>query len=177
MDDFPAGVVLVELALSATRLPLVPATIAQTMGVAEVAGKPVVEVLKSAVGDGRILLVLDNFEHVIDAAPSAGELLVGACPELRVLATSQRPLSLGHELPYAVPMLEYRLWSPDPAREAEAFTPEALASCEPVPASSSSASGASGRTSRSARTTRPWSPPSARASRGCRWRSSSPPRA
>jgi non-specific serine/threonine protein kinase len=62
------------------------------------------EALEQELADKRLLLVLDNFEHVLDAAPIAGGLLAAA-PGLRVLATSRAGLRLSGEHEYHVPPL------------------------------------------------------------------------
>jgi predicted ATPase/DNA-binding CsgD family transcriptional regulator len=67
------------------------------------------ERLPRAVWEQRLLLVLDNFEQVLEAAPRVGELL-GACPGVRVLVTSRAPLRLGWE--YVLPVAPLGL--PDP---------------------------------------------------------------
>jgi predicted ATPase len=54
------------------------------------------------IGDKRILLVVDNFEHLIAAAPTVSEWLA-ACPRLRVIVTSREPLRVSGEQQYAVP--------------------------------------------------------------------------
>ena len=58
--------------------------------------------LAAHIGDRRLLLVLDNLEHVLDAAPALGGLLA-ACPNLELIATSREPLRLAAEHEYAVP--------------------------------------------------------------------------
>ena len=84
---------------------LVPSAIAQALGVVESGTQPMRHVIQSAIGAGRRLLVLDNFEHVVAAAPFVGELLV-ACPNLAVLATSRVALRLIGEHEYPVPPLD-----------------------------------------------------------------------
>ncbi|QYC42268.1 Putative HTH-type transcriptional regulator [Nonomuraea coxensis DSM 45129] len=69
-----------------------------------------VEVLAEALSPGRVLLVLDNCEHVADAAARLAEELLGRCPRLRVLATSREPLSILGETLSPVPPLP-----PEPA--------------------------------------------------------------
>jgi predicted ATPase/DNA-binding CsgD family transcriptional regulator len=91
---------------------LVPAAIAQALGLREQGALGLVDRLASFLFDGRILLVLDNFEHVATAAPVVAELLA-ACPLLKVLATSRGSLRLSgeHEFPVAplaLPDLAYR---------------------------------------------------------------------
>ena len=60
--------------------------------------------LATTIGDRRLLLVLDNFEHLIDAAPALSELLAG-CPNLDLLVTSRERLRIAGENVYPVPVL------------------------------------------------------------------------
>src|SRR5690606_8948407 len=83
--------------------------IASAVGVQEVQGQPVLETLKQALRESHLLLVLDNFEHLLPAGTQISELLSTA-PHLKVLATSREPLHLYGEQEYAVPPLEL----PDP---------------------------------------------------------------
>ncbi|MGI9147862.1 MAG: ATP-binding protein [Chloroflexota bacterium] len=83
----------------------VAATIGQSFGIREIAGQRLRDTLVAYLRPRRMLLVLDNFEHVLDAVPLVGDLL-SACPELRVLATSREPLHLQQEQEYSVPPLE-----------------------------------------------------------------------
>jgi predicted ATPase/DNA-binding XRE family transcriptional regulator len=100
---FPDGVVFVSLAPVAD-LALVAPTIAERLGVRERAEQTLRDALVMNLAGKRLLLVLDNFEHVLPAAPLAAELL-GACPALRVLTTSRAALHLSGEHLYAVPPL------------------------------------------------------------------------
>jgi predicted ATPase/class 3 adenylate cyclase len=103
LDDFPDGTFFVQLAtLSEAELFL--STVAETLGVRETAEHPLDETLNDYLSERRLLLVLDNFEQVLGAAPNVTEMLAGA-PELRVLATSRAPLGLYGEKEYAVPPL------------------------------------------------------------------------
>jgi predicted ATPase/class 3 adenylate cyclase len=102
-DDFPDGVWFV--ALDAVRDPaLVTPTIARTVGLAENATKPSIDLLADEIGAGRVLLVLDNFEQVAEAGPDIAELL-RRCPDLKVLVTTRIPLRVSGEQEYAVPGL------------------------------------------------------------------------
>jgi predicted ATPase len=60
--------------------------------------------LATEIADKRLLLLLDNFEQVVEAAPGLGELL-GSCPNLNLLVTSRQPLHLAGEREYPVPPL------------------------------------------------------------------------
>lgn len=103
LHDFNDGVRFVELASLRTPELVLP-TVAQVVDVAEVPGEPLISTLKRALYAKQQLLVLDNFEHVVDAAPSIAELLT-ACPGINVLVTSRAPLRLDSEQVYAVPPL------------------------------------------------------------------------
>ncbi|MDQ4128804.1 MAG: helix-turn-helix domain-containing protein, partial [Actinomycetota bacterium] len=83
---------------------LVPSALAEALGIKEVAGERLQDTLTRHLQDGRSLLLLDNFEHLLDATPLVADLL-GACPELTVLATSRAPLRLGGEHQFPVPPL------------------------------------------------------------------------
>ena len=99
-DEFPDGATFVALApLSAPAL-VVP-TIAQALGLRESGGRPVGDLLHGYLREKRLLLVLDNFEHLLEAAPEVAGLLA-ACPGLKVLATSRASLRLRGEREYPV---------------------------------------------------------------------------
>src|SRR5829696_8641438 len=85
--DYPDGVAFVGLA-PITDPGLVATTVLHALGVVEVGGAPPLERLKRVLREQRALLVLDNFEHVVAAAPLVAELLA-ACPGLQVAATSR----------------------------------------------------------------------------------------
>ena len=88
---------------------LAPSAIAQVLGVKESGGQSLVEDLKTSLREKRLLLVLDNFEHMVAAAPLVSELLAAA-PHIKVLVTSQSLLHLYGEYQFPVPPLEH----PDP---------------------------------------------------------------
>jgi predicted ATPase/DNA-binding CsgD family transcriptional regulator len=102
-SGFADGVCFVSLA--PIRDPsLVVSVVAQVLDVRETGNTPLVESLTSAVGERSLLLVLDNFEQVLEAAPLVTELLT-ACPALRVLVTSRSALRLRGERELPVPPL------------------------------------------------------------------------
>src|SRR5829696_130377 len=103
LEEFSDGVFFVALA-TITEPELVASTIALALGVKESAEQSLMESLKNYLRDRRLLLVLDNFEQVLEGAPLVGELL-GSCPKLKVLATSRIPLRLYGEQEYLVPPL------------------------------------------------------------------------
>ncbi|HEV2108897.1 MAG TPA: BTAD domain-containing putative transcriptional regulator, partial [Thermomicrobiales bacterium] len=99
--DFADGVCFV--ALAAVRDPsLVVPTIAHVLGLTESGKHSSDDIIQAALRDRELLLVLDNFEQVVEAAPRIAALLEG-CDRLKVLATSREPLRLRaeHELPLA----------------------------------------------------------------------------
>src|SRR5215471_9227777 len=101
---FPGGVFFVSLApLRDSRL-VVP-TIARAIGLNEQSGETALETVTAHLRARTVLLVLDNFEHVLQAAAAVSELLAES-PGLKVLATSRSPLRLQGEWSYHVPELE-----------------------------------------------------------------------
>jgi non-specific serine/threonine protein kinase len=94
-DDFPDGIWFVDLA-PVRESDLVATAIAGILGVRVAGTRPIVTGLQTFLRERRALLLLDNVEHVLDAAPLATELLA-ACSKLVVLATSRAPLRLTGE--------------------------------------------------------------------------------
>jgi predicted ATPase/class 3 adenylate cyclase len=103
LEDFTDGAFFVPLA-TLTEAELFFSAVAETLGVKETAEQPLDETLKDYLSERRLLLLLDNFEQVLEAAPSVTELLAGA-PGLKVLATSRAPLGLYGEHEFPVPPL------------------------------------------------------------------------
>jgi predicted ATPase/DNA-binding CsgD family transcriptional regulator len=90
---------------SITDHELVGSAIGQALGMRESSDQPMVERLKTFLQGRDVLLVLDNFEHLVAAAPVMAELLA-TCPQLTVLVTSRAVLHLSGEHDYLVPPLE-----------------------------------------------------------------------
>jgi predicted ATPase len=112
-DRFADGVWLVELA--PVQAPaLVGAAVAEALGIPLVAGRPVAESLAGVLSRWQVLVVLDNCEHVLDAAAVLCAELLPAADDMRVLATSREPLGLAGEARYRLPPLG--LPGLDPAR-------------------------------------------------------------
>src|SRR5262249_6624745 len=103
LDEFTGGACFVALAPISDPA-LVASTIAQTLGLTEAADLPLITQLQDYLRDMSLLLVLDNFEQVVAAAPVIGELLAGA-PNLKVLVTSRVALHLADEHEFVVPPL------------------------------------------------------------------------
>jgi predicted ATPase/class 3 adenylate cyclase len=107
-EHFPDGVFFVPLA-STTEPDGVYSAIVEALGLPQVDTRSMQELLVDFLGDKRLLLVLDNFEQLLEAAPLVTGLLA-ACPNLKVLVTSRATLHLYGEQEYPVPPLEL----PDP---------------------------------------------------------------
>ena len=103
IESFPDGVCFVSLAAIPDPR-LVPGAIARALGVQGRSDRPPLERLHPVLRGKRLLLVLDNLEHVIGAAPFIAELL-GAFADLSVLATSRVPLRISGEHEHEVPPL------------------------------------------------------------------------
>jgi predicted ATPase/class 3 adenylate cyclase len=110
LNQFPEGVWFVDLA-PLTDPALVASAIASVVGVRSDGAGATSDALASFLRAKQMLLVLDNFEHLLGGAPVVGELLC-VCPNLTVLATSRAPLRLRAEREVPVPPLAV----PDPAR-------------------------------------------------------------
>lgn len=102
-DAFPDGIRFVSLS-SVSDPDLVAVTVAHTLGVRDVGEESLIERLTAFLKDKRLLLVLDNFEQVVGAAPLVADLLL-ACPGLTVLVTSRVRLRVSGEREYEVPPL------------------------------------------------------------------------
>jgi predicted ATPase/DNA-binding CsgD family transcriptional regulator len=84
---------------------LVAVTVADVLGVRLEPGRPVAESVVAAVGGRRLLVLLDNCEHVIGACAKLADALLRGCPGLALLATSREPLGIDGERVYRVPSL------------------------------------------------------------------------
>ena len=124
LDGFPDGAFLVELAPLAGPS-LVASTVASVLGAKEESGKPVLATLTDHLKSKRLLLLLDNCEHVLDASAGLADALMRSCPGVKVLATSREALGISGETTYRVPSLSL----PDPKRPQ---TPESLSHFEAV---------------------------------------------
>jgi predicted ATPase/class 3 adenylate cyclase len=110
LPQYRDGSCFVDLA-PVTDPALVPAAVANALGVQETAGRPILDEVKDHLRHRELLQVVDNFEQVAEAGPVIEELLVAA-PKLRTMVTSRVVLSLRGEQEYAVPPLHV----PDPER-------------------------------------------------------------
>ena len=104
MDDYPDGVWFVELAAVADSR-LVPQAVASVLGVKEEAGRPLAEALVAHVKDRRLLLILDNCEHLVLASAELAAKLLRSASHLKILTSSRENLHMAGESVYAVPGL------------------------------------------------------------------------
>jgi predicted ATPase/class 3 adenylate cyclase len=101
MEKFPDGVWFVDLA--PIRDPtLVPSVAAQVLAVRDEPGRPLVETLCAHVKDRKLLVVLDNCEHLIEACAQLANALLRHAPDVRILATSREALHIQGEQTYPV---------------------------------------------------------------------------
>jgi len=109
LDQYPDGVWLVELGPLAD-VALVPHSVAAVLGVRQAAGQTSISALTTRLRERRLLLVLDNCEHLLESCAALIDALLRACPDIRVLATSREPLRISGEIAWRVPSLAV----PDP---------------------------------------------------------------
>ncbi|WP_168221213.1 BTAD domain-containing putative transcriptional regulator [Actinomadura sp. WMMA1423] len=108
-EAWPDGVTLVEFASLAAEAD-VASTVMAALGVREGVRKAGEAAdpegrLTEALAGRRLLLVLDNCEHVVDAVARVADLVLGACPDVRLLATSREPLAVPGEVLFPIPPL------------------------------------------------------------------------
>lgn len=104
-DDFPDGVWMMELA-SVSDPGAVHASIAVELGVTVQTGRSPLEAILDWLEDRRVLVMLDNCEHVLEPVASLVMAIVGVRPKVTVIATSREPLGIAGECIRAVPSLE-----------------------------------------------------------------------
>ena len=101
---FGGGVWLVDLA-PITDPDLVPVAVIRALGLPDQQGSSTMDMLLRFVGDRRMLLVLDNCEHLLDACAALVVGLQGGCPAVTVVATSREPIGVAGEVSWRVPSL------------------------------------------------------------------------
>ncbi len=100
--SFASGTCWVELA-PIEDAGIVAQTVASRLGVPDTPGQEAIEAVAEHVADHPVLVVLDNCEHLAEAAARTAEYLLAACPALVVLATSREALGVEGELNWHVP--------------------------------------------------------------------------
>jgi predicted ATPase/DNA-binding CsgD family transcriptional regulator len=121
-NAFPSGVIFVDLTTAPAAPDVVP-TIARALGLRDVDSRVRVDRLARHLSTRELLLVLDNFEHVVGAAPQVAELLT-TCPGLKILVTSRAALHLRWEQELPVEPLDV----PDASRHPLAASIKAVPS-------------------------------------------------
>jgi class 3 adenylate cyclase len=124
IDRFEEGVWLVDLAIVTDPTTVVRA-VAAAVGAVESAGRPLAESIVDYLRGKKVLLILDNCEHVIGASSELADVLLRSLPELRILATSQEAMGVPGESAWRIPTLS----SPDRTR---GLTAEDIARYEAV---------------------------------------------
>jgi len=113
LPDYPDGVWLADLAALADPL-LIAGTVASALDVRDTHQHTLLEALIASLRARRLLLVLDNCEHLVDACAMLVSAILRACPRVRIVATSREPLGVDGEhiltlLPLALPSRTDRL--------------------------------------------------------------------
>ncbi len=124
LDTYPDGVWLVELAALADQ-ELLPQTVAVVLGLREEPGRPFTQTLTDFLKSRRLLLVLDNAEHLLAACAKLAGAVLSQCPQVVLLVSSREGLGIAGEVTFRVPSLSL----PDPARD---ISPESLLPFESV---------------------------------------------
>jgi predicted ATPase/class 3 adenylate cyclase len=101
MDSYPDGVWFIDLAPVRDRA-LVPNEVARALGIPEESGRSLVQTLSSHLRERKLLIVLDNCEHLVSACASIASTLLRAVPDVRMVATSREALRIPGEQVYPV---------------------------------------------------------------------------
>ena len=104
LEDFHDGVWWVDLS-TLSEVALLPQAVAAILNVQEETGRPLTASLADYLLHKKVLLILDNCEHLAEACAQLTESLLRRCPDLRVLATSRETLGMAGEAVYRVPSL------------------------------------------------------------------------
>ena len=103
-STFPDGTWFVDLA-AVTDAGAVGLAAAGVFGVTQQSGKTITQSLTDSLGARRLLLILDNCEHVTTSAAALAHAILGACPQVRIIATSREALSISGERIWPIPTL------------------------------------------------------------------------
>jgi predicted ATPase/class 3 adenylate cyclase/DNA-binding CsgD family transcriptional regulator len=104
LDQYPDGVWFVELA-PILDPQLVPRTTALAIGLRDEPQRPVIDMLCDYLSRKKMLLILDNCEHLVDACAKMADRILHAAPDVRIFASSRESLGIGGEVTYRVPSL------------------------------------------------------------------------
>ncbi len=103
-DQFPDGIWMVEFATIDDAAQVIE-TVAAALDLRQEADRPLTATLTGFLRARRLLLILDNCEHVVAACARLAETLLRACPQLRILASSREPLGIAGETAWPLPPL------------------------------------------------------------------------
>jgi predicted ATPase len=106
LDHFQHGIWFIELA-PLTDPNLIPQTILSAMGIQEQPGRIPLDALKEYLQEKQALILLDNCEHLVSASARVADILLGAAPTLKILASSREALGVKGEMSYPVPSLSH----------------------------------------------------------------------
>ena len=104
LEKFADGVWLVELAPLLDPM-FVPRTTAMAIGLRDERQRPLIDMLCNYLRQKKLLIILDNCEHLLDACAKLADILLKNCPSLKILVTSREPLGILGEAIYQVPSL------------------------------------------------------------------------
>ena len=104
LDQYPNGVWFVELVPILDPL-LIPRTTAIAMGLRNEPHRPIMDMLCDYLREKKMLIILDNCEHLIEACAQLADTLLHACPQIRILTSSREALGIAGETTYSVPSL------------------------------------------------------------------------
>ncbi len=104
LGEFPDGVWFIELA-DLNDPALFSQSLAATLGVRELPGTPILTLVSEFLRARRLLLILDNCEHLIQACAKLADTLLHSALDVRILATSREPFGIPGEVPFRVPSL------------------------------------------------------------------------
>jgi predicted ATPase/class 3 adenylate cyclase/DNA-binding CsgD family transcriptional regulator len=104
VGEFGGGVWYVDLA-PITDPDLVAVAVIRALGLPDQPGRSTMDTLLRFIGDRRMLLVLDNCEHLLDACAALVVALLGGCPAVTLVATSREPIGVAGEVSWRVPSL------------------------------------------------------------------------
>lgn len=102
--EFPDGVCYVDLE-PVTDPDIAPIMLARALGLPDQPGRSTMDTLLRHLGDRRLLIVLDNCEHLLDGAAARISALLRSCPGVALLATSREPMAVAGEVVWRVPTL------------------------------------------------------------------------
>jgi predicted ATPase/class 3 adenylate cyclase len=109
LEGYPDGVWLIDLA-ALTDPALVPQTVATALAVREAPGRALTQTLAESLKPKKLLLLLDNCEHVVAACADLVATLMRSCPDITILTTSREVIGISGEVVWSIPALS----TPDP---------------------------------------------------------------